>query len=323
MDKRRLGATDIEVTPIGLGCWQFSQGGNLSGRAWDTINQETITAVVEAAMKGGMSWFDTAEIYGGGRSEQNLSAALAALAVKPGSAVVATKWSPFLRWSGSIAATIDKRISCLGHYPIDLYQIHQPLSFSPIPAQMKEMVKLLRAGKIRSIGVSNFSARQMEQAHAALAEEKIVLASNQVRFNLLDRNIEKSGVLDAAKRLGITIIAYSPLAQGVLTGRFHEDPASIGRVSLIRRMMGGVNPALLARTTPLLDELRLVARAHGVTVGQVSLSWVISFHGAAVVAIAGATKPSQAEQSAGAMGIRLSHKELTRIDEISRSVGGK
>jgi aryl-alcohol dehydrogenase-like predicted oxidoreductase len=188
---------------------------------------------------------------------------------------------------------------------------------------MKEMAKLLRAGKIRSIGVSNFSARQMEQAHAALAEEKIVLASNQVRFNLLDRNIEKRGVVDAAKRLGITIIAYSPLAQGVLTGRFHEDPASIGKVSLIRRIIGGVGPALLARTAPLIDELRLVARAHGVTVGQVALSWVVGFHGAAVVAIAGATTPAQAEQNAAAMGIRLSQKELARIDEISRSVGGK
>ena len=323
MDKRRLGATDIEVTPIGLGCWQFSQGGNLSGRAWDPISQETITAVVEAAMKGGISWFDTAEVYGRGRSEKNLSAALARLSVKPGSVVVATKWFPFFRWSHSIATTIDARIACLGRYPIDLYQIHQPVSFSPIPAQMKEMVKLLRAGKIRSIGVSNFSARQMEEAHAACAEEKIVLASNQVRFNLLDRNIEKSGMLDAAKRLGITILAYSPLAQGVLTGRFHEDPASIRKLSLIRRIIGGLSPARLARTAPLIDELRLVARAHGVTAGQVALSWAVSFHGAAVVAIAGATKPAQAEQSAGAMGIRLSQKELARIDELSWSVGGK
>jgi aryl-alcohol dehydrogenase-like predicted oxidoreductase len=323
MDKRRLGATDIEVTPIGLGCWQFSQGATMIGRTWDTISQDTITSVVEAAMKGGVNWFDTAEAYGKGRSEQTLSAALSRLSVKPGSVVLATKWFPFFRWSRSIAATIDAMIARLGQYPIDLYQIHQPASFSPIPAQMREMAKLLRAGKIGSIGVSNFSARQMEQAHAVLAEEKIVLASNQVRFSLLDRNIEKTGVLDAARRLGITIIAYSPLAQGVLTGRFHDDPASIHKVSLMRRMIASLNPARLARTAPLIDELRLVARAHGVTAGQVALNWAVSFHGAAVVAITGATKPAQAEQSAGAMGIRLSEMELARIDELSRSTGGK
>ncbi len=231
MQKRRLGRTDIEITPVGLGCWQFSQGANWMSRVWDTVPQETITAIIDTALKGGMNWFDTAESYGSGRSEQMLSAALSKLGVRPGSVVVATKWFPIFRTSRSIPATIDTRVACLGSYPIDLYQIHQPWSFSPIPAQMREMAKLLRAGKIRSIGVSNFSARQMESAHAALASEGIVLASNQVRFNLLDRGIERNGLLEAAKRLGITIIAWSPLAQGALTGRFHEDPSLVQKAA--------------------------------------------------------------------------------------------
>jgi len=185
------------------------------------------------------------------------------------------------------------------------------------------MAKLLRAGKIRSIGISNFSARQMEQAYDALAKENIVLASNQVRFSLLDRRIEGNGVMEAAKRLGITIIAYSPLAQGMLTGRFHEDPDSIRKVSTGRKLVGGVRSSRLAATAPLIEELRLIARAHGSTPGQVALSWAVSFHGTTVVAIPGATKPAQAEQSAGAMDITLSTKELARLDELSRSVTGK
>jgi aryl-alcohol dehydrogenase-like predicted oxidoreductase len=321
MEKRRLGKTDIEITPIGLGCWQFSQGVGMMGNFWGVVATGNIVAIVEAALKGGISWFDTAEAYGRGRSEQNLSAALAKLGVKPGSVAVATKWMPFVRTARSIGATIDTRISCLAPYPIDLYQIHQPASFSPIPVQMKEMAKLLRAGKIRSVGVSNFNARQMQQAHAALAAEGIVLASNQVRFNMIDRSIEKSGVMEAAKRLGITIIAYSPLAQGMLTGRFHEDPGSIRAVSTGRKLVGGVRRTRLAATAPLIEELRLVARAHGVTPGQVALNWTVSFHGVTVVAIPGATKPAQAEQGAGAMGFTLSTKELARLDELSRRAG--
>ena len=321
MEKRRLGKTDIQITPIGLGCWQFSQKANLIGRVWDSVGIEAITSVVDTALKGGINWFDTAEIYGNGRSEENLAAALVKLGVKPGSVVVATKWFPLFRSAGSIGSTIGTRLAKLSPYPIDLYQVHQPFSFSSVPAQMREMAKILRAGKIRSVGVSNFNVARMEAAHAALAAEDIVLASNQMRFNLLDRSIERNGVLESAKKLGVTIIAYSPLAQGVLTGRFHEDPASLQKLSRMRRMGSSLTPAGLKRTEPLIDELRLVARAHGVTTGQVSLAWTVNFHGTTVVAIPGATKPGQAEQSAGSMAVKLSDKELARIDELARTVG--
>jgi aryl-alcohol dehydrogenase-like predicted oxidoreductase len=323
LKKRRLGKTDIEITAIGLGCWQFSQRANMIGRAWDTLSQETITSVVDAALSGGISWCDTAEAYGKGRSEQTLSAALSALSVKPGSIVVATKWFPVFRTSRSIAQTIDTRLSCLAPYPIDLYQIHQPVSFSPIPEQMKEMAKLLRAHKIRSIGVSNFSAQQMTLAHDVLASEGIELASNQVRFNLLDRSIEKNGVLEAAKNLDVTIIAWSPLAQGVLTGRFHEDPQAARKVSQMRRLSNRLGAAGLERSRPLVDALRLVARSHGVSVAQAALNWEVTFHGETIVAIPGGSKPSHAEQSAGAMGFTLSAAELSKIDEASRAVTGR
>jgi aryl-alcohol dehydrogenase-like predicted oxidoreductase len=318
LEKRRLGSSDIEVTPIGLGCWQFSQGQGMMGKTWAIIDQESITDIVRTALTGGINWFDTAEAYGGGRSEQTLSAALTALGVLPGGVVVATKWFPLFRTARSLEETIDRRLECLRPFPIDLYQIHQPLSFSPIPAQMRAMARLLRAGKIRSIGVSNFNARQMEEAHAALKAEGIALVSNQVRINLLNRHIEDNGVLTSARRLGITLIAWSPLAQGILTGRFHQDPGSARQVSRMRKLSSGLSAGALERTAPLIEELTAVGKAHGVSAAQVALNWLVTFYGQTVIAIPGATKVAQAAASVAAMGFRLGDVELSRIDEVSR-----
>jgi aryl-alcohol dehydrogenase-like predicted oxidoreductase len=316
--KRRLGRTDIEITAVGLGCWQFAQGSGPVARYWGLMGSAVIKEVVGAALAAGIGWFDTAEAYGNGTSEQMLSQALVSLGVKPGTVVIATKWRPFLRTARSISATIDRRTECLRPYPIDLHQVHQPASFSPIPVQMKEMAKLLKAGRIKSVGVSNFSAKQMRAAHQALASEGIALASNQVRFNLLDRAIERNGVLEAARDLGITIIAYSPLAQGILTGKFHEDPGAMRKASGLRRMVGGLRPQTLERTRPLVDELRAISRAHGASVTAAALAWEVSFHGDVIVAIPGASRAAQVEQAAAAAALRLSDRERARIDELSR-----
>ncbi len=317
MKERRLGNTDIEVSPIGLGAWQFSQGIGMGGSFWPPMGDDDIAAVVRAARDGGISWFDTAEGYGRGRSERMLAAGLSRAGAAPGSVAVATKWWPLLRTARSIGATIDARLACLSPYPVDLLQVHQPWSLSPIPAQMRAFAALVRAKKIRAAGVSNFSARQMEQAHAALAADGVPLASNQVRFNLLDRRIEANGVLASARRLGVTIIAWSPLAQGMLTGRFHDDPDLASRISPGRRFMNGITPANIARTAPLFATLRAVAAAHGICVAQVALAWTVRFHGDAIVAIPGASKPRQATESAEAMRVKLSPKELADIDAAS------
>jgi aryl-alcohol dehydrogenase-like predicted oxidoreductase len=328
MHTRPLGRTDLTVSPIGLGCWQFSQGRGATGRMWSTLDQQAMDAVVAAALKGGIAWFDTAQAYGDGASERALATALEHAAIEPGDVLVATKWLPILKTAGDIRKNIVTRRECLAPYPVDLYQVHIPWSVSSIPLQMREMAALVKTGQVRAVGVSNFSARQMAKAGAALQREGVVLASNQVRINLLDRRIETNGLLELARKHRVTLIAYSPLAQGVLTGRFHDDAALVKKVSWGRRSFLSPSGRFLTqeglrRSAPLIDELRAIGENHGATPAQVALAWLVTFYGEAVVAIPGASRPEQAVEAAAAMDVRLSAEEVERIDHISATIARK
>lgn len=318
MELRRLGRSDIQISAVGLGCWQFSEGFGIVGGYWEALPPETVREIVDTSLRGGINWFDTAEAYGKGRSEKALATVLEQLGKKPGDVIIATKWLPVLRLASTIKGTIDERIACLSPYPIDLHQIHQPYALASVEAQANAFADLVEAKKIRTVGVSNFSAKRMRAIHAALARRGIPLVSNQVPYSLLNRRIESSGVLAAAKELGITIIAYSPLAQGLLSGKFHDDPTLIRKSPGPRKYLPSFRPRGLARSRPLVDELRKIAAAHGATASQVALNWLMHFHGETVVVIPGATKKRHAEENVGAMGFTLSQEELRRIDELSR-----
>jgi aryl-alcohol dehydrogenase-like predicted oxidoreductase len=192
MITRELGRTGIRISPIGLGGGQFSGGG--MSTFWD-LAQPQVDVILKAALDGGITWFDTAEGYGRGRSERSLTAGLTNAGVEPGDVVVATKWMPVGRTARNIARTIDDRITNLAPFPIDLYQIHMPYgSLSSIRSQIRAMAELAEAHEVGFVGVSNFSARQMDIAHDELAKHGIHLASNQVQINLLHRKIETNGV---------------------------------------------------------------------------------------------------------------------------------
>lgn len=317
---RSLGQSSLSVSPLGLGCWQFSRGSGLVGRYWSNLEEGDILDIVRVSLEGGMNWVDTAEIYGGGKSEEALAQVLDQLeqegstSFKP---LIATKWWPILRTAKSITATIDERIRCLGGRQIDLYQIHQPYSFSSISSEMKAMAQLVKAGTIRYVGVSNYSAKQMVEAHRLLKQHGLTLVSNQVKYNLLDRSIDTNGIMAAAKELGISIIAYSPLQQGILTGRFHKDPTQISEISRIRKLQSGLDDKRMAKSRPLIDALMTIGDKYGVTAGQVALNWLIHYNGDTVVAIPGASKVRHAQENIRAMTFQITREELEQLDEAS------
>ena len=315
IELRRLGQTDLEITALGLGGNKFSGGKGLTGLVFPEIPQPEVDAIVRAALDGGCNWVDTAEMYGGGRSEQALAHALRAAGMQDDEVVVATKWSPLMRTAGNIPRTIDQRLGFLGGYGIDLYMVHQPWGLSSAEAEMEAMADLVEAGKIRSVGVSNFNEERMRRAHAALERRGLPLAANQVHYSLLHREIETNGVLDAAKELGITIIAYQPLASGLLTGKYHREPERLRQAGFARRMMLGRG---LARAGAVVAALEEVAARHDATPAQVALNWLVTFQGERVVAIPGASKVRHAAENAAALGFRLSQEEMSRLDEVSR-----
>jgi aryl-alcohol dehydrogenase-like predicted oxidoreductase len=316
IEKRRLGKTDLEVTSIGLGCWQFAGNRSFSGMVWKSPPQEEVDKIVKATLDGGVNWFDTAELYGSGLSEKALATALCKAGMEK-DVVIATKWSPFFRTARSIPLTIEKRIECLSPCQIDLYQVHMPYAFSSVEAQMNAMAGLVKEGKIRYIGVSNFSAAQMRRAQAALAKLGLPLASNQVRFNLLNRAPEKNGVLDAARELNISLIAYSPLAQGLLTGKFHKNPEMVKNIPFLRRMQLGRQ---IEKTRNLINKLEEIAGSHNCSLAEVALSWAVNYHGDVILAIPGATKTEHVRQNIGALTLKLTPEEMASLDKESRLI---
>ncbi len=316
VQKRSLGKTGIQVTPVGLGVMEFSGGGGLLGRMFPVIPQEEKNAIVKASLDGGINWFDTAEAYGMGISEQSLATALKTAGISDEEIVVATKWLPILRTAANIPRTIENRLRFLDGYSVGLYMIHQPYSFSSPEAEMDAMAELVEAGKIRSVGVSNFNPERMRRAHKELQKRGLPLAANQVLYSLLHRAIETNGVLETAKELGVTIIAYTPLASGLLTGKYHKDPELLKRKSFFRRSMIQRN---LETTRPLIAAMEEIGARYAATPAQVALNWLIHFHGETVVTIPGATRVHQAMESAGAMKFKLSDDEMARLDELSRA----
>lgn len=312
---RKLGATGLEVTPVGLGVMQFSGTTGIWRFIFDEMEQQEMHAIVKAALDGGINWFDTAEMYGRGRSEEGLASGLKAAGEADEDVRIATKWMPLLRTARNIPKTIDARKKHLAPYSIDLYYVHNPMGFSSPEAEMDAMADLVESGDIRAVGVSNFDEQRMRRAAEALAKRGISLAANQMEYSLLNREIETNGVLDAARELGVTIVAYSPLSRGLLTAKFHRDPEVLENTPLGRRLY---LRRMIDETRPLIEALEAIAGAHDVTPAQVALNWLIQVQGETVVVIPGASSVSQAEEAAGVMSFKLTEAEISQLDQLTR-----
>jgi len=315
LEKRTIGKTDIKVSPIGIGVMMWMSGGKgFFSRMAQDFSEEIKYDIIKEAFAGGINFFDTAEMYGFGRSEANLAKALKENNVDDKDVIIETKWAPILRRAKNMRRTINKRLYHLDGYSIDLYMIHQPISFSSIKTEMKEMARLVDKELIGSVGISNYNAKQMRKAHEELEKLGLSLAANQVRYSLVHRDIETNGILDTAKELGMTITAYTPLAAGLLTGKLHNNPEALKNKAMMYRMIVKRN---LEESIPLIETLTEIGKAHEVLPGQVALNWLVTYHGNTVITIPGATKAYQAKESAGAMTFNLSKTELEEIAEVS------
>jgi aryl-alcohol dehydrogenase-like predicted oxidoreductase len=210
----------------------------------------------------------------------------------------------------SLLKALDKSLERLGIETIDLYQIHFPNPIFKIDSLMTALAETVKAGKVRRVGVSNYGADQMRRAHDRLASHGVPLASNQVEYSLLQRTPETNGVLEASRDLGVTLIAYSPIAKGLLTGKY--GPGGDRPSGLVRRMGRAFGEQNLEKIEPVLNILREIGEAHGKEPAQVALNWLITQR--STFPIPGAKNELQARQNAGALGWEMTGEEAEKLE---------
>lgn len=306
-----LGPSGPTVPALGIGTWAW--GDSLFWGYGKEYGLAEVQAAYDAALAAGVNFFDTAEIYGFGESEKLLGQFMGQ---RDRAAIIATKYFP-LPWRFSAQSVADALTASLQRLQVPtvaLYQVHWPFDFlMGQKALMQALADEVKQGRILSVGVSNYSASQMREAHSYLAERGVPLAVNQVQYSLLHRNIETNGVLAAARELGVTILAYSPLAQGLLTGKYglNSGPKPVGARSLDPRFSANG----LAKLAPLLQALKEIGDRRDRTPAQVALNWLICQGN--VVPIPGAKNAQQATQNAGALGWQLDQAERNQLAQLT------
>ncbi len=307
-DTVALGSSDVQVSPLGIGIWAW---GDRFVWGYARNQDAELRATFQAALDMGITLFDTAEMYGFGRSERLLGQFIQATGRRP---VIATKFMP-LPWrfrKSQLISALRGSLRRLQVPQVDLYQIHWPTPLVAVETWMDALADAVQAGLTRTVGVSNYSVEQTRRAHAALAKRGVALASNQVEYSLLERDAERNGLLTLCRELGVTLIAYSPLAMGLLTGKYTpENPPKGMRGRKYRA-------AYLASIQPIIGLLRQIGVAHGdKTPSQVALNWTIC---KGTLPIPGAKNVRQAQENAGALGWRLTDDEVASLDEAEEKL---
>jgi aryl-alcohol dehydrogenase-like predicted oxidoreductase len=323
MQRRKLGRTSLDLPVVCFGAWA------IGGWYWGGSDDDAAIEALRAAVELGVDAIDTAPVYGFGRSERVIGAALRGLAKRP---LVLTKVG--LRWddprgpvffesnddsgrpvtvrrnlrADSVRAEVDASLARLGVDVLDLVQIHWPDPETPLAETLGALVELRGAGKLREIGVSNFTPALLDEAVRLLG--RVPLASTQERFSALSRGLEKE-LLPWARRHDVGVLAYSPLEQGLLTGKL--APERQLAESDGRRKKGQFTPENRARLNARLAELvGPIAKAHGATIGQVVLAATVAQPGI-TCALVGARNAEQARENAGAGQLSLSTGEVAAV----------
>lgn len=310
MEFAQLGSLDMQVSRVALGTWA------IGGWLWGGTDVEDSIRTIHEALDMGITTIDTAPVYGFGLAEEILAEALARRSVPRDRVIIATKAG--MEWDEQenvrrnsrperIRQEIEDSLRRLRTDYIDLYQIHWPDPDTPIEETAAVLKELYEQGKIRAIGVSNFTVEQMERWRSVAP-----LHSCQPRYNMLERQIE-ADLLPYCRRHGIAVLAYSPLARGLLTGKYGLDaqfPSGDSRAQDPR-----FQPDALRRHLKVVEGLRAIAEELGRTVAQVAFRWVLDQPGI-TVGLWGARRPGQITEAAGAVGWRLSDEQLARIDSL-------
>jgi aryl-alcohol dehydrogenase-like predicted oxidoreductase len=312
MQTIELGQNSPTLTALGIGTWAW--GDQLFWNYGKDYGTQQVQEAFEATLEAGINFFDTAEVYGLGESERLLGRFMKELG-RP--AQIATKYFP-LPWrftAQSVSEALTESLKRLQVEQVALYQVHMPFSFfMSQETLMNALADEVQRGRIATVGVSNYSADQMREAHGYLAARGVPLAVNQVQYSLLSRKIESNGILDTARQLGVKILAYSPLAQGLLTGKY--TPEQRAEPSGARRLDPRFSQSGLEKIAPVVKLLRQIGEKYDRTPAQVALNWLIA-QGA--VPIPGAKTAQQAQQNAGALGWSLSSEDVEQLDQATRS----
>lgn len=302
MEKRKIGSLDVSV--VGLGCNNFG---------W-RIDAAATARVVDAALDAGIDFLDTADSYGTGQSEEYLGQALRGRWNK---VIIATKFGSKMdeQRQGArpeyIAQAVEDSLRRLGTERIDLYQLHKPDPNTPIADTLEALDRLVKAGKVREIGASNFSLDQIREAEQALRDGAARFVSIQNEYSLIQREAEKD-VLPECERRGIAFLPYFPLANGLLTGKYRAGQA----LPAGSRAQDGWGPKVFTdENLALADKLREFAESRGHSLLELAFSWLLSRSAVASV-IAGAKSPEQAQSNARAGHWKLNDGELQEVDQM-------
>jgi aryl-alcohol dehydrogenase-like predicted oxidoreductase len=313
MRTRRLGDSDLEVSEISLGSWLTYSGG---------VGRDTTEACTKAAFDAGITFFDTANVYGRGAAEEAWGEILSRY--PRDSYVLATKvYFPMSDADRGLSARqinkqIDASLARLRTDHVDLYQCHRYDEDTPLEETMQALTEVVRAGKARYLGFSEWTAEQVEAALALPGVEKFV--SSQPQYSLLWPRIEDNGVLEISARNGISQIVWSPLAQGVLTGKYEPgQPPPEGTRAASQEMGGFIAGFFRDDVLQAVQRLKPIAEDAGLTMSQLALAWILRQDNVAS-AIIGATRPEQVHENAAASGVELPADTLAAIDEALAGV---